>query len=134
MTTDMPVRGRQTRAVRFQIDNFEEVGPVMVHVYTVPIEKGKNGEEVTEPFWIDGVDSFAVNLRTDHELPITIRAYRYPMDIGRTISKETKQIVDPRDKTTWPTVCLLRGAQACADRGFCIHEQAGQEPWAATNS
>ena len=128
MSSDAPIRGRGTRTVLCKIDNYEEVGPVKVHVYTVPMEMGKNGEEVCEPFWLDGAESFPITLMKDHEFPITIRAYRYPTPISRHINKETKKIVEPLDKSTWSTVMLLMGSANCAARGICIHEEKGQEP------
>ena len=111
--------------MRFRIDNFEYMeGPVKVRIMTLPPAPGAYGELVYEG-WIDA-EEFVASLNAKQEFPVSVRAHRYPMDIGRVLSKETGKMTEPLDWDTWDWEGQVRGTVMCSRRGFCVHEDRSQ--------
>ena len=117
-----------SRTLRFKIDGVNEPNPVTglttggavrVRSITSPMDGGTRGEQVFED-WVEG-DTIVFTLKVNQEFPISIRGKRYPQDIGRVISRETKKMVEPLDYKTWDSESLKRGSRQCARLGYCVH-------------
>lgn len=93
--------------VKLKIDKFSKCGPVQIRAVTVPAQGDPSLEVYYE--WVKSSE-FGFSMPPGTRMPIMIKGWRFPEDVARVVSKETRKPIDPNDKSTWPEHLRLSGA------------------------